>query len=122
MKKQALTKKSHPTPAIQKAVDYIQDRIQRGEWSTTGRLPSTRLLARLAGVSLSSIVGAIARLKSSNVIAGVERGMICIAGYNQANFFSPAGKKEIWQARRALLEADIRSGVYTGTGKLPLRK
>ena len=53
-------------PGIQKAIDFVRDRIASGELSAGARLPGRDDLARTIGVSARTISYAIARLKASS--------------------------------------------------------
>jgi DNA-binding transcriptional regulator YhcF (GntR family) len=107
-------------PAMQLALAFIKDNLEKGVWRNGDRLPPVRKLAVQASVSLRTMVRVIIQLKSQALLGGIQRGRL-IAGSGKAAI-SPDSPLPVWRAKRAALEQDILSGMYAEQGRLPSAK
>lgn len=110
------------SPAVQKACDYIKGNLNSGEWRPGEYLPSARRLAKSSGVSFSSIIKAVARLKAEGLISTAQRVRIRAGSEFTTNQPLEEQKKPVWLIKRAAIEKDILDGAYAQQGKLPSNK
>jgi DNA-binding transcriptional regulator YhcF (GntR family) len=109
-------------PAVQMAFDYVRGCLIKGEWREGKQLPSTRQLAKMAGVSLRTMIRAVARLKAEGLICTRER---CRMRAGAGFIIDPAPTDEsrpVWLLKRAALEKDMINGTYAVQGRLPSNK
>jgi DNA-binding transcriptional regulator YhcF (GntR family) len=106
-------------PAIQKAINFVKDNLEKETWRPGECLPSTRKLAVIAGVSAATMIRAVAELKSENLINGVERGRIRAGSELPGHIPSAEPQNSVWRMKRAAVEQDILSGVYAHEKWLP---
>jgi len=57
-------------PKYQMIVDFIKDKISKGEWAIGGQIPSQRELANLFQVNRSTVITALEELKADGLIEG----------------------------------------------------
>jgi DNA-binding LacI/PurR family transcriptional regulator len=105
--------------AVQKAFDFVISNLERGAWQPGDCLPSAKHLARAAGVSFTTMIRAIALLKSQSLITSIERGHIRAGS---GNLPLPQTHSAVWSKKRVALEKDILAGCYASQGRLPSLK
>ncbi|CDQ39928.1 MULTISPECIES: PLP-dependent aminotransferase family protein [Virgibacillus] len=57
-------------PKYQLIVDFIKEKISKGEWAIGGRIPSQRHLARMFDVNRSTVITALEELMADGLIEG----------------------------------------------------
>ncbi|MBD3322738.1 MAG: GntR family transcriptional regulator, partial [Chitinivibrionales bacterium] len=118
-------------PAVQKAVVFIRDRVERGDFPPGSRLPAIAKLASMAGVSLVTMWKATKELRDLGILSGYHGQVLTVAGNfsvashwsnqeseSRLNDSSNALQKS-WQRIKANLEMDILNNVYSSGGPLP---
>jgi DNA-binding GntR family transcriptional regulator len=114
--------KKDSSPAIDKALNFIKERLDNGYWPDGTRLPSIRFLARTAGVSKVSMTKAVARLKTEQCISGQPGARTWVGKPVIDSAPSIASPVQSWQRIRQTIEKDISSGVFGIAGSLPSLK
>ncbi|MCD2348788.1 aminotransferase-like domain-containing protein [Clostridium guangxiense] len=66
--------KNSNLPLFRQIVNYIKEKISKGEWSIGERLPSQRKMSQIFGVNRSTVVEAIDELKSYGLVEGKTKG------------------------------------------------
>lgn len=110
------------TPGIQKAVDFIRQNLEKETWQPGERLPPSRALSEIAGVSPATMIRAVAKLKAGGFVCGFERGRIRAGTEPSSQTQTRAIHNGIWRTKRAVMEKDILSGVFARQGGLPSTK
>jgi len=95
--------KSCKLPLYRQIVNYIKEKISRGEWIVGTKLPSQREMAEIFEVNRSTVIEAIDELKSYGLIDGRSKGGTVIV--NNTWSVLASGKAPNW-------EKYIKSGVY----------
>jgi DNA-binding LacI/PurR family transcriptional regulator/DNA-binding transcriptional regulator YhcF (GntR family) len=105
-------------PARQKALEFITDGIKNSTWKQGTHLPSIRLLSKMAGVSLVTMVKAIQQLKKDGVLSGdgFQRSWV---GHHEPAAANSGTPKISWEQKKALFERDIASGAFGLWGRIP---
>lgn len=95
--------KNSSMPLYRQIVDYIKEKISRGEWIVGTRLPSQREMADIFNVNRSTLVEAIDELKSYGLVEGRSKGGTIIV--NNTWSVLASGKTPNWAKY-------IESGIY----------
>lgn len=95
--------KSSKLPLYRQIVNYIKEKISRGEWIVGTKLPSQREMADIFNVNRSTVVEAIDELKSYGLVYGKSKGGTIIV--NNTWSVLASGKTPNW-------EKYIKSGIY----------
>jgi len=109
-------------PAIQMAVEFISTRLDHGALHPGDRLPATRALARMIGISERSMIKAIAELKKQGLIFGIRGGCLRAGSPASGVVSLIASPQKFWHMKKSEIEKDILSGAFSQTGKLPSQK
>jgi DNA-binding LacI/PurR family transcriptional regulator/DNA-binding transcriptional regulator YhcF (GntR family) len=103
-------------PAVQQALDFINEKIATGEWSKGSFLPSVRALAQAAQVSQATVSKATKILSQKGLITTQERCRMRVGKFGAACALPVLPK---WAEKRAILEKEIISGIFEPREKLP---
>jgi DNA-binding LacI/PurR family transcriptional regulator/DNA-binding transcriptional regulator YhcF (GntR family) len=109
-------------PALQSALNFIKNNLEKGTWLQGEQLPPIRILAKMASVSVRTMVRAAAILKSTGAISGVERSRLIAGNRVKGASLHVDHPGQIWLKKRSLIEQDILSGKYAELGRLPSTK
>jgi DNA-binding transcriptional regulator YhcF (GntR family) len=104
-------------PAVDQAFNAIKRKLDEGAWHQGDRLPPIWSLARMANVSKESMAKAVARLKGSGLVSGIERHALR-AGPAEA-YQAVQEKLLPWQQKRMLLEKDVMASSFGPQPLLP---
>jgi DNA-binding transcriptional regulator YhcF (GntR family) len=107
-------------PAVSKAMRFIKDDIQSGEWKHGHRLPSVRRLALLAGVSMVSMWKALHGLAGEGIICfdpGTGRAIAGPTPHPKTSFQPLQAQK--WEQICSELENQIIFGELSTTRFIP---
>lgn len=106
------------SPAIERAYSSVKRGLSDGTWKDGDYLPSIPILAKVSGVSRSTMIKAIARIKKEGGINAIERYRMVVGNVNSLSL--PAGSQApSWRKKRTLMEKELLSGNLATQGKLP---
>jgi DNA-binding transcriptional regulator YhcF (GntR family) len=108
-------------PAVEKAIRFVRQMIDK-ELTEGDHLPAIRKLAQAAGVSVSSMVKAIAELKRNKIVSGIERGPIYVGPEFAPVKAKPISNGKMWEKKRAAVQQDLMNGVFSHDRVLPSAK
>jgi DNA-binding transcriptional regulator YhcF (GntR family) len=105
---------------IQKAVDYIKERLAKQVWHNGERLPTISVLARSSDVSRMTMWKAVEILKKKGVVSGRKGGRIYAGnGSMFPKAISSLESGSPWKAKRVLVEQDLLNGIFAPGKVLP---
>jgi DNA-binding transcriptional regulator YhcF (GntR family) len=107
--------------AAQQAVDFIGKNIQNGTYAQGSKLPPIRLLSHQAGVSVGTMMAALALLRQQGMISGAKNRR-AIVGQELPNEKDTQEHTLVWQKKQNKLEQDLLSGVFRQSQFLPSLK
>ena len=110
------------SPAVIRASQFLRAQLQKGAWQPGEALPPIRSLAPAAEVSINSMMLAVAHLKSSGEINGVERGRTRAGAHVPAIVPPPSSCGTICHLKRREMENDLMAGVFAASATLPSSK
>lgn len=106
-------------PAVQKAKDFIIDKLKNQTWREGDRLPSIAALSGMAGVSLVTMWKAVGMLKRQGSI-NTRRGSRIYAGAGRSTIPPVSTRRSgSLEAKRILVEQDLLKGYFAPGKHLP---
>jgi DNA-binding transcriptional regulator YhcF (GntR family) len=106
------------SPAIQKAVTFIIDGLDKGLWKNGEQLPSIKQLSKQASVSRGTMVRALHALRDNGRLMIKPQGRI-VAGNQSLHQSHNTATNGPWQQQRKRFEQDILQGVFSRHEQLP---
>jgi DNA-binding LacI/PurR family transcriptional regulator/DNA-binding transcriptional regulator YhcF (GntR family) len=109
--------------AVHKAIQFIDGIVQQRIAAENNRLPTTRELAKQAGLSPATMSKAVKALKDKGILASRQGGTITIPAVRSSA--SPTHRKlpdVKWRRLAESIAADVTNGRYTAGAALPSTK